>query len=271
MALVDYKGFRVTCTAKMAISFETNTVLNLKENVFDISALEKLSEACTLLNLKEHTICTTSNGKLTKLVSRAPSSATIHYVKKLDHYYALNLKQLFPVDHSKKGKPLAVNKRLRPEFVQQYRHALSADAMSTNSYSTNEDDVEVLYASRHLRENHIPCFVRKLDSLEILPYDAHGMSRALHAHGINIRYLGLVAQHTKLPCVKELCLVEMLARSCKVVLSRKIREAVQNFRRIGATKVENELIRIAVEFFNQVLSSKEKVPIIFYVGHIPQY
>jgi hypothetical protein len=45
----------------------------------------------------------------------------------------------------------------------------------------------------------------------------------MHAHGINIRHLGLLAQETKLPHVRHLMLCEMIARTAKDILNENQR------------------------------------------------
>ena len=54
----------------------------------------------------------------------------------------------------------------------------------------DENEVEALYASKHLRENAVSSFVRKLDNLEIVPIDSGGFTRELHKNGLNVRLIG---------------------------------------------------------------------------------
>ncbi|KAJ1502356.1 hypothetical protein HMI54_009111, partial [Coelomomyces lativittatus] len=227
--------------------------------LIDITAIEKLGEACEKLNLKEHSFVT-GEGKTITL--NGSCTAEIHYCRNKDHYYVLNVCDLFPIDQHKKDKPkLDFNKRLRPEFVLNYNHALSSDAFTDwveKSPDKQGCDMEVVYASRYLRENHIPQFVKKLDKLECSPYDTQGFTEMIHTNGINIRYLGLISRYTKLPFVKELCFVEMIARSCKFIFNTWIRTSLLNFKRIEATKIDDELIRLTIEYFNNILNAHEK-------------
>jgi hypothetical protein len=80
------------------------------------------------------------------------------------------------------------------------------------------NDDEVAEVSRKLLDDVIPSFVAELDSMTRLPCDSHELSAEMHAAGINMRYLGRIASLTKLPHVRELAEIEMIARVAKHVL-----------------------------------------------------
>ncbi|KAI9179219.1 hypothetical protein H9P43_005882 [Blastocladiella emersonii ATCC 22665] len=272
MCVVDYKGFRLVCSAAVPLNATSTLVLDLSTGRADVSALEKLSEAFAPLRLREHPVSVmpaagTGHAPTTVAV-RGSASVHVHYARAHDHYYATRLADLFPVDQSKHGKPVDARRRLRPEFVAQYKHALSSDAYAPAAPGwrcaethpeTAAGERDAVYAARFLRENHIPAFVARLDALELIPADSVGLAACLHAAGINVRYLGLIATRTRLPAVKELCLVEMVGRAAKEVFGEKLRSSVLHFRRIGATKIDHELVRIATEFVNHVVTANEKV------------
>lgn len=54
--------------------------------------------------------------------------------------------------------------------------------------------------------------------MEILVIDSESLSMTFHSYGINLRYLGLVAQLSNVNYVKDLCINEMVARSAKNLL-----------------------------------------------------
>lgn len=85
-------------------------------------------------------------------------------------------------------------RRLRPEFLKHYPHALCGDALTEwSAYSRkdcDQNDYEITRASRYLRETWIPAFVRRLDELEIRPIDSRHLSLEMHRAGVNMRYLG---------------------------------------------------------------------------------
>jgi protein TIF31 len=73
----------------------------------------------------------------------------------------------------------------------------------------------------------LPKLVVDLSSLEVSPMDGPTLTDALHAHGINVRYLGKVAKQTEnLPHVWDLCIVEMVIRSAKHILKGVLRETL---------------------------------------------
>lgn len=68
----------------------------------------------------------------------------------------------------------------------------------------------------------IPNLVNLLDSLIIMPIDSESLELTFHSQGVNMRYLGVVASLSMVPHVKDICITEMLARSCKNILNRQI-------------------------------------------------
>ncbi|KAF1881257.1 hypothetical protein Lal_00023293 [Lupinus albus] len=62
-------------------------------------------------------------------------------------------------------------------------------------------------------------FIQDLCTLEVSPMDGQTLTEALHAHGINVRYIGKVATGTKhLPHLWDLCNNEIVVRSAKHVI-----------------------------------------------------
>ena len=81
--------------------------------------------------------------------------------------------------------------------------------------------------------------MRQLDELELRPTDSLAFTEQLHAHGINVRHIGRIAERTRLPHVRELVVVEMVARIAK----RALRDELQRIMRVAKRKVD----RIAAE------------------------
>ena len=67
-----------------------------------------------------------------------------------------------------------------------------------------------------------------LDSLIIIPIDSTTLEEAFHIQGINMRYLGKVAELSKLKHVKDLCITEMLARSLKRIFNSAMSQLILN-------------------------------------------
>ncbi|XP_022732840.1 clustered mitochondria protein-like [Durio zibethinus] len=87
------------------------------------------------------------------------------------------------------------------------------------------DEENVRKASSYLLDVILPKFIQDLCTLEVSPMDGQTLTEALHAHGINIRYIGKVANGTKhLPHLWDLCSNETVVRSAKHILKDVLRD-----------------------------------------------
>ncbi|KAH7570664.1 hypothetical protein JRO89_XS05G0152700 [Xanthoceras sorbifolium] len=87
------------------------------------------------------------------------------------------------------------------------------------------DEENVKKVSSYLANVVLPKFIQDLCSLEVSPMDGQTLTEALHAHGINIRYIGKVADGTKhLPHLWDLCSNEIVVRSAKHLLKDVLRD-----------------------------------------------
>ncbi|KAM5382599.1 hypothetical protein ACJZ2D_002389 [Fusarium nematophilum] len=107
-----------------------------------------------------------------------------------------------------------------------FKFALNPDAFSGQVPQTEDekaefaaDEEEVRAAGAYLRDQVIPDLLRELSDSDIsFPMDGQSMSRLLHKRGINVRYLGKVAELStdgRLRCLREICVQDMVARSFK--------------------------------------------------------
>jgi hypothetical protein len=154
------------------------------------------------LNLKDHKIITDGAAK------KIPLGSEIQGHECSDgRYYAVNMSRLMPPDLPEGGSDVTT-KLLRSELVQSYSTSLSSDSFSSiicrpqneASIALLNDaelcDVDCGNASRYLRTVRIPEFVAMLDTLSLFPYESHTLTKAMHAHGINVRHLGtMIAAH----------------------------------------------------------------------------
>ncbi|KAE8038191.1 hypothetical protein FH972_010723 [Carpinus fangiana] len=86
------------------------------------------------------------------------------------------------------------------------------------------DEENVRKGSSYLTDVVLPKFVQDLCTLEVSPMDGQTLTEALHAHGINVRYIGKVADGTKhLPHLWDLCSNEIVVRSAKHILKDVLR------------------------------------------------
>ncbi|KAK3023993.1 hypothetical protein RJ639_044150, partial [Escallonia herrerae] len=88
------------------------------------------------------------------------------------------------------------------------------------------DEENVRKVSLYLRDVVIPKFIHDLCTLEVSPMDGQTLTEALHALGINVRYIGKVADGTKhLPHLWDLCSNEIVVRSAKHMLKDILRDS----------------------------------------------
>ena len=68
---------------------------------------------------------------------------------------------------------------------------------------------------------------------------------------------GLVTEMTNLPHVRAICEVEMIARTLKPIFKSRLRSAIKQFKKLAASKAQEEIEIVAVNFFSGVLSLTE--------------
>ncbi|KAK4285521.1 hypothetical protein QN277_002210 [Acacia crassicarpa] len=87
------------------------------------------------------------------------------------------------------------------------------------------DEENARKVSLYLTDVVLPKFIQDLCTLEVSPMDGQTLTEALHAHGINVRYLGKVAEGTKhLPHLWDLCCNEIVVRSAKHIIKDVLRD-----------------------------------------------
>ncbi|KAM3265268.1 clustered mitochondria protein isoform X3 [Capsicum annuum] len=88
------------------------------------------------------------------------------------------------------------------------------------------DQELVKKVSLYLKDAVLPKFIQDLCTLEVSPMDGQTLTEALHAHGISLRYLGIVAEGTRnLPHLWDLCSNEIVVRCAKHILKDLLRDA----------------------------------------------
>ncbi|WCJ18976.1 Clustered mitochondria protein [Euphorbia peplus] len=104
-------------------------------------------------------------------------------------------------------------------------NVLTEFKLSGNPEEIAEDEANVGKASSYLADTVLPKFIQDLCTLEVSPMDGQTLTEALHAHGINVRYIGKVAEGTKhLPHLWDLCSSEIVVRSAKHILKDVLRD-----------------------------------------------
>jgi tetratricopeptide (TPR) repeat protein len=238
--VVDYTGFRLLVTTIPPIDEEYTLQYgridpqdpNSDFTDHNVTLRRLLSAINNELNLKDHKIITDGAAK------KIPLGSEIQGHECSDgRYYAVNMSRLMPPDLPEGGSDVTT-KLLRSELVQSYSTSLSSDSFSSiicrpqneASIALLNDaelcDVDCGNASRYLRTVRIPEFVAMLDTLSLFPYESHTLTKAMHAHGINVRHLGTMIRLTKLPHIEDLCLCEMIARTAKDILNENQRKQI---------------------------------------------
>lgn len=125
-------------------------------------------------------------------------------------------------------------KKSQPD-LSDFKFALNPDAFSGQTPQTDgekaefeADEKEVRAAGTYLREQVIPDLLRDLSESDIsFPMDGQSLSRLLHKRGVNVRYLGKIAElcgDGRLQCLKDICVQDMVARSFKHVAATYLRD-----------------------------------------------
>ena len=89
------------------------------------------------------------------------------------------------------------------------------EIVSKNTYQNNPAIEEELCKRFNI---NFESLLMALDSLYLIPYNSETLKICFHYYGINLCYLGKVAEKTTIPHIRELCLIEMFARISKKII-----------------------------------------------------
>lgn len=221
-----------------------------------LGILKKVKKLSRLLNIKPHDVGDQANPKtiytpidlgpvvvITRLYTLILASEG-HYG--LDNrLYLLDFSRVFPPCTPPVGMRSAYLYRLlRGEFVRRWPKPLCSDAFSNFTKglpSAEADNEEVRQATEHLRTRSIAEFAAMLLSLPTSMIANFPFIQSLHTHGINVRYLGLLRQHLVTGNSDSAAakywvgrvLVEMLSRTLKQLLRKKLRARMHQLRQSG--------------------------------------
>ncbi|WOL12357.1 clustered mitochondria protein-like [Canna indica] len=114
---------------------------------------------------------------------------------------------------------------LSPEEILLNPNVFTEFKLASSEEEIAADEAIVRKAASYLVDIVVPKFVQNLCSLEISPMDGQALTDAFHAHGINIRYLGRVANMVKqFSHLWDMCSIEIIVRSTKHILQDFLRE-----------------------------------------------
>ncbi|KAJ8640877.1 hypothetical protein MRB53_017571 [Persea americana] len=107
---------------------------------------------------------------------------------------------------------------LNPNVFTEFKRAGSQEEIAA------DEDV-VRKAGKYLLDVVLPKFVQDLCMLEVSPMDGQTLTEAFLAHGINVRYIGKIADMTKhFLHIWDLCVTEIVVRSAKHILKDVLRD-----------------------------------------------
>lgn len=278
--IVDYKGFRMLVVGLSPLDGDRtiihgpssegvyqsslelydyvswiSQVLNLKEHKFEWS--ERIAPAYVHLSVFTQIHKSLGYKELEEYVRENMGSECPEEDTSEDHMYMIKLSDLLPIDIDVNQKDPDFSQRLRPEFFCDYEKPLSADAFINICQETSEnDDLEVAEAGRYLKGPKIQEFLELLDSLSIMPIDSKSMTQAMHSHGINLRYLGIIAENTTLPHIRDIATVEIVARTAKHLLFQQIAELILETSGIPVVIPERRMTDIEEKSFSHLMKAR---------------
>lgn len=143
--------------------------------------------------------------------------------------------------------------------ISNFKLALNPDAFSGQVPQTKEekelwaqDEKEVQDACNHLRSKVIPDLIQDLHDGDVgFPMDGQSLTQLLHKRGINVRYIGKLAQLStekgaRLHALSILLVQEMIARAFKHIANRYLRNVPAPFAAPCASHLLNCLLGTGV-------------------------
>lgn len=89
------------------------------------------------------------------------------------------------------------------------------------------------------------------------------LSRYMHSYGINIRYLGVLLEKTKVAWLKELLMSEICARSAKKFLNFDLQDCLLNLSESSDETVRKYQSRLVINFLNKLLGNSKDSEILW--------
>lgn len=259
MTVCEFKGFRAL--AMLALPFGEGPTLLMEPEVglVDETAMNTLKTLASEMNLLSSHPYRLADGRILQLA--LPSSVEVHkldrstkktekpnlkgtFAKTPAGYYLANVHDIVP------AYPATENLRgflyFRPEFIE----SLSAPVTPGDLHPESKTSL-----LKVLRDTCLPQFLERLEELHFVPLDSEEWRTTLHEAGLNVALLGAIARDTKLPHIREGAVIEMVARTTKIILRSRVRGAILHFREVQALRVEEELKSIVLEIINGVITS----------------
>ena len=136
-------------------------------------------------------------------------------------------------------------------------HNLTISLIKKNTYQNNK---LIQLNSSKTFNIRLTYLLNALDSLYLIPYNSETLKICFHYYGINLHYLGLVAERTKIPHIRELCLIEMFARVCKKIIFSLL-----------AQPIFDKFINVFYSNIRELITTLHRVPLTFNVLYGNEY
>lgn len=86
----------------------------------------------------------------------------------------------------------------------------------------SDDSEKTLIEFQKLIDGKICILLEKYEELVLIPIDSNSLKQSLHHTGINLKYIGKIANQTMLPHIREICVIEIISRTCKRFFRQKL-------------------------------------------------
>ena len=136
-------------------------------------------------------------------------------------------------------------------------HNLTISLIKKNTFQNNK---QIQLNSQKTFNIRFTYLLNALDSLYLIPYNSETLKICFHYYGINLHYLGLVAEQTKIPHIRELCLIEMFARVCKKIIFSLL-----------AQPIFDKFINVFYSNIKELITTLHRVPLTFNVLYGNEY
>lgn len=268
MCLVDYRGYRLLALSKLPLGDRASTLILGSSNAGERKSTVKyeieqgaselnelLKRAGKTMNLSKHLIGSEAKPSWSAMDIEG-------HIGQDNRFYLLDFSRTMPpVMHDEpRGLGSHVFELFRPEFVKDYQKSLCPDGPFPHFIPCDMNGPKyckrLKEATRYLCDTTIPNFVTRFlikqvqEAVANRSVDSYRLPQAMHRHGINLRYLGLVLKaisDSEIAC-RSVVIVEALARSAK----RRLRAVLRAQTKKLKVPLESPYRVVVLKFFNRL-------------------
>ena len=157
------------------------------------------------------------------------------YLQKSEYFYKSQIENLsedglYKAESSGGNKKMEYNRNLRIS-TRNIQITKNKEDNDKKKYKSPEDIIiDILRKNTSQNNDKIRADLKKkfnqkfdnllmaFDSLYLIPYNSETLKICFHYYGINLHYLGRMAERTSVPHIREICIIEMFARVCKKII-----------------------------------------------------